>query len=148
VATNFVTVQLGWQGAVQAQPAVVFRRVEPVAIATQVYAQHPDLPFENDYVQANGTPATDSTLISRLIRYHLFVKDRPANYRLDWKLTLADYLDAFQPMEVRLYPQQDDLQPAPLEGDQAAIAGMSREQRNRLAQTLFEIFTGQADPVE
>ncbi|MEO1591367.1 MAG: hypothetical protein AAFU71_08765 [Cyanobacteria bacterium J06632_22] len=146
IAAQVLTVQFGWQGAVQAQPAVVLRRIEPVEIATQVYTQHPDLPLENGYFNADGTPATDSTLVSRLIRYHLFVKDRPANFRLDWKLTLADYLGAFQPMDAQFYPQQDDLQAAGglMASDQTAVANMSRDQRNRLAQSLFEIFTGQS----
>lgn len=149
VAAHVITVQLSWQGAAQAQPAVVLRRVDPTAIAATIYAQHPDLPTENGYTYTDGTPATDSTLVSRLIRYHLFVKDRPANFRLDWKLTLADYLDAFQPMESRFYPDQANVRPdangGPLLGDKAAVAAMSREQRNQLAQSLLDIFTGQGE---
>mgnify|MGYP001794269800 CR=1 FL=1 len=153
VAAHFLPVFLGGGlGAVQAQPAVTIRRVEPAAISAQVYARHPDLPLENNYTDASGTVISDSTLVSRFVRYHLFVKDRPANFRLDWKLTLADYLDSFHPMEARLYPQQDALgelsAEGPFTGDRAAIAQMTRAQRNCLAQSLFEIFTGQAEPSE
>ncbi|NEP15389.1 MAG: hypothetical protein F6J97_00575 [Leptolyngbya sp. SIO4C1] len=125
----------------QAQPTVVIRRVEPSAIAAQIYAQLPDLPLENTYRSSEtGAIATDSTLVSRLIRYHLYTKDRPANFRFDWKLTVADYLGAFEP--IRQYPSAAELSPDSAAGDIAAMAALTRTQRNQLVQALYDIFTG------
>ncbi|MEL6249783.1 MAG: hypothetical protein AAFQ61_12425 [Cyanobacteria bacterium J06626_23] len=144
VVSHFGLSWVGLAPTAEAQPALVLRRVEPVAIATQLHARYPDIPLENTYLRlSDGTPHPDSTLVSRLIRYHLFVKDRPANFRLDWKLTLADYLGAFQPIEPQFYPDQDELTESPMTGDMAAVARMSRNQRNQLVQGLVDVFTGQ-----
>ncbi|MEO0455504.1 MAG: hypothetical protein AAF152_02840 [Cyanobacteria bacterium P01_A01_bin.114] len=134
-------------GAAQAQPRVVIRQVEPAAIAAQIYEQYPDFPRENTYTyQANGEVAVDDTLVSRLIRYHLYVVLRPPNFRLDWKLTIADYLDAFDLIRVSTYPSVDVLSENPTLGDKAAIQSMTRQQRNQLSQTLFDLFVG-SEPV-
>ena len=65
----------------------------PSSIAAQVYERVPGLPREDRYIsrETNKTDK-DSTLVSRLIRYHDTVKGRSTNYRMDWKITLADYL--------------------------------------------------------
>lgn len=109
-----------------------------------VYEQLPDLPLENNYVsKEKGKPASDDTLISRLIRYHLFVKGRPPIYRFDWKITLAEYLGVSPDlMEENVYPGQDTLKTNPMEGDRAAINRLTRQQRNNLVQSLVNIFGG------
>lgn len=127
----------------QAQPRVVIRRVEPATIAAQIYTQYPDFPTENTYTLGRGGEvAVDDTLISRLIRYHLYVMNRPANFRLDWKLTIADYLDAFERIRAARYPSADVLSENPMEGDKTAIRAMTRQQRNQLSQALFDLFIG------
>lgn len=106
----------------------------------QVYQQLPSLPQENQYVNGNGKVAPDNTLASRLIRYHMFVKGRPPSYRLDWKLTIADYLDANELMVEGVYPGADTLRENPMAGDRAVIQRLTRTQRNALIQTLVNIF--------
>lgn len=111
----------------------------------QVYQQMPDLPLENQYVnQQSGKVDPDNTLASRLIRYHMFVKGRPPNFRLDWKLTIADYLGANELMEEGVYPGGDTLRENPIERDRAAIQRLTRPQRNGLIQTLVNIFNPNA----
>lgn len=106
-----------------------------------VYQQLPDLPLENKYVnKETGKVDADNTLVDRLIRYHVYVKGRSPNHRLDWKLTLADYLGANEVMVETAYPGADSLRQIPMEGDRAAIARLSRKQRNALVQSLTSIF--------
>lgn len=121
----------------QAQQRTV--RIEEAA--EQVYALEPDLPLENQYVSEETGQASDrNTLVSRLIRYHAYVKGRPLNYRLDWKLTLADYLGANERVISSVYPGHDTLRPSPLPGDIAAINGLTRHQRDRLVNALVSIY--------
>ncbi|WP_414550006.1 hypothetical protein [Anabaena sp. CCY 0017] len=118
------------------------QRISPGDVWQQVYQQLPNLPKENQYNSKNtGEIAEDNTLVSRLITYHIYRKGRAPNYRLDWKLTLADYLDANEIMYDHSYPGNDTLQQNPLEGDRAAIANLTRQQRNALVQVLADIFT-------
>lgn len=107
----------------------------------QVYRQLPYLPLENQYVNKETRQVdSNNNLVNRLIQYHVYVKGRPPNYRLDWKLTLADYLDANELMEERLYPGADTLRQNPIKGDRAAIKRLNREQRDALVQTLVNVF--------
>lgn len=107
----------------------------------QVYRQLPYLPLENQYVNKETRQVdSNNNLVNRLIQYHVYVKGRPPNYRLDWKLTLADYLDANELMEERLYPGADTLRQNPIKGDRAAIRRLNREQRDALVQTLVNVF--------
>lgn len=107
----------------------------------EVYGMMPELPLENQYVNAEtGERDEESTLISRLIRYHIFIKARPNRFRLDWKLTLADYLGAYERMVRDTYPGANVLTENPLEGDKAAIASLSRQQRDRLVDVLTSLF--------
>ena len=111
----------------------------------QVYQRLPDLPRENQYIsKETGKAATENTLVSRLIRYHVYVKSRPPNYRLDWKLTLADYLGANELIVESVYPGYDSLRKNPLEGDRAAVSRMNRAQRDALVQVLVSFFGGNA----
>jgi hypothetical protein len=112
----------------------------------QVYQQLPDLPLENQYVnKESGKVDLDNTLVSRLIRYHIFVKGRPPNWRLDWKLTMADYLDANELMTEGVYPSADTLRDNPIDGDRAAIKRLTRNQRNALVQALVNAFNPNAE---
>ena len=112
-----------------------------VDVWQQVYKQLPYLPLENRYINKKTRQVdSENNLVNRLIRYHVRVKRRPPNYRLDWKLTLADYLGANDLIEETLYPGYDTLQQNPMEGDRAAIKRLNREQRDALVQTLVKIF--------
>lgn len=111
----------------------------------RVYEQLPDLPLENEYVnKASGKVEPDHTLIKRLIDYHLYVKGRPPLYRLDWKLTLADYLDGHDLMQEGVYPGYNTLRVNPMEKDKAAIARLTRSERNALIQVLVNLFNPEA----
>ncbi|MFN6579656.1 MAG: hypothetical protein RMX68_007070 [Aulosira sp. ZfuVER01] len=128
--TNFIGIQ----------PAIA-QRISPSDLWQQVYQKLPDLPKENKYIsKETGKVAENSTLISRLIRYHIYVKERSPSYRLDWKLTLADYLNANETMYDITYPGNDTLRENPIEGDRAAISKLTRNQRNALVQALTNIF--------
>ncbi|MBO9997958.1 MAG: hypothetical protein J7641_02950 [Cyanobacteria bacterium SID2] len=107
----------------------------------EVYEILPDLPLENQYTYLEtGEVAENNTLIRRLIRYHLYVKGRPFQYRLDWKLTLADYLGANDLMNEAVYPSYDTLDVNPMEGDREAIRSLTRQQRDDLVHVLVSLF--------
>ncbi len=112
----------------------------PQELWQQVYQRLPDLPLENKYV-SKETKKVDpnNTLVTRLLQYHLYVKGRPPGYRLDWKLTLADYLGANELINEAAYPGNATLNSNPLEGDRAAINRLNRKQRNDLVQTLVSL---------
>ena len=108
----------------------------------KVYERLPDLPLENQYVsKQTGKVDPNSTLVSRLIRYHMYVKSRPAFYRFDWKLTLADYLGVYDYLDESRYPGNDTLKENPMEGDRAAIQKLTRTQRDALVNVLVSIFS-------
>jgi hypothetical protein len=122
------------------QPAVA-QRISPSDVWRQVYQQLPDFPKENRYIsKETGKVAENNTLASRLIRYHIYVKERSPIYRLDWKLTLADYLGANEIMYDAPYPGNDILRQNPIDSDRAAISRLNRRQRDALVQTLVNIF--------
>lgn len=122
------------------QPAVA-QRISPGEVWQLVYQQLPDFPKENQYLnKETGKVAENNTLVTRLIRYHIYIKERAPSYRLDWKLTLADYLNANEIMYENTYPGNDTLRQNPLDGDRAAISRLSRTQRNALVQVLTNIF--------
>lgn len=127
--------------SVQAQPSRIY------AVASQVYDRLPALPRENQYIRQNKTETdNESTLISRLIRYHTTVKSRAPNYRLDWKLTLADYMGVNDYLLEDLYPGHGFLAKSAMAGDIAAIQKLNRVQRAALVQTLVDIYTGRPSP--
>jgi hypothetical protein len=109
-----------------------------------VYEKLPDLPTENNYVsKETGKVDPNNTLVARLIRYHVFVKGRPPNFRFDWKLSLADYLGATPDYLVEsVYPGGDVLRENPMERDRAIIQSLNRVQRDALVQALVDVFTG------
>ncbi|NET36318.1 MAG: hypothetical protein F6K19_30555 [Cyanothece sp. SIO1E1] len=107
----------------------------------QVYQQLPDFPREDHYISSKtGDAVPNNTLVSRLISYHHYVKNRPLNYRLDWKLTLADYLGVNEYIEETQYPSADSLESNPMAGDIAAINSLSRSQREALVEVVVNIF--------
>ncbi|MBE9068460.1 hypothetical protein IQ260_17555 [Leptolyngbya cf. ectocarpi LEGE 11479] len=98
-----------------------------LAIANQIYTQYPEIPRAE---QAN------TTLLSRFIDYHLDAKARPAQYHLDWELSMADYLDT----PYSHSPKQsanDTIDNV----DQRAMQTLSRQQRHSLVRTLEQLFT-------
>ncbi|MGQ9871966.1 hypothetical protein [Leptodesmis sp.] len=110
----------------------------------KVYEQLPDFPKENQYLNKETKKvAEDDTLVGRLIRYHLYVKGRIPFYRLDWKLTLADYLEIYGRMDENNYPSGNKLNKNPLAGDIAAIQKLNLAQRNALVQALVNAFATQ-----
>ncbi|NET47216.1 MAG: hypothetical protein F6K09_00285 [Merismopedia sp. SIO2A8] len=113
----------------------------PQDAGSKVYERLPDFPLENQYIKAEtGEVDTDNTLADRLIRYHLYVKNRPPNYRFDWKLTMADYLGAHDYLEESVYPGNNTLQENPIDGDRAVIENLTRTQRDALIEVLVSIF--------
>ena len=124
------------------KPAIAQSRLRPRDFWRLVYQQVPDLPLENHYVSTlDGEPRPDNTLVLRIIRYHMFVKTRTPQYRLDWKLTLADYMGANELMYERVYPSADILVGNVLEGDRQAVRNMTRSQRAALVDTLVKVYT-------
>jgi hypothetical protein len=116
-------------------------------VTQELYQQIPDLPLENGYVNSEtGRVSTDNTLISRLIRYHVYIKSRLPNYRLDWKLTLADYLGVNERIEPKTYPSGSSLRKNPMEGDIAAVNRLTLAQRTAVVDILAAGFTTAATP--
>jgi hypothetical protein len=106
----------------------------------QVYQRLPDIPLENQYVsRETGNVENENTLVRRIVQYHVFQKGRPITYRLDWKLTLADYLGINEFMDQDRYTGANTLTPNPLAGDQAAVKRLTRAQRDALVQTLVDV---------
>jgi hypothetical protein len=122
-------------------PAATAQRIQVDQIGPQVYQQIPDLPRENQYVnKETGDVSSNNTLVSRLIRYHIYIKGRPTNYRLDWKLTLADYLGMNERIDADTYPSGTALRINPIKGDITVIQSLTRVQRDVLVNTLVSLF--------
>ena len=120
---------------------VYAQRIIPSDVWQLVYQQLPDFPQENKYIsKENGKVAENNTLVNRLITYHIYTKGRAPIYRLDWKLTLADYLGANEIMYDTTYPGNDTLRENPIEGARKAITRLTRSQRNALVEVLVNIF--------
>jgi len=127
--------------AIAPSPAIA-QSVRPESVWEQVYQRLPDFPLENKYTnQETGEVDPKNTLALRFTRYHVYIKNRPAKFRLDWKLTLADYLGANEPIVDNKYPGHKTLQPNPVDGDRAAIRSLNRSQRNALVEVLVSIFS-------
>lgn len=115
--------------------------LRPQDAGQQVYATLPNLPRENQYVsKETGKVNPSDTLVSRLIRYHIYVKQRPPNYRFDWKLTIADYIGANDYLVESQYPGAGTLRTNPMESDVKAIQKLNRSQRDALVNVLVNIF--------
>lgn len=113
----------------------------PEDASQRVYERLPNLPRENQYVsKETGKVDERNTLATRLMRYHIFVKRRPPMYRLDWKLTLADYIGANEYLVESQYPSANTLNQNPMESDRAAIEKLTRAERDALVNILVSIF--------
>jgi hypothetical protein len=126
-------------------PAIA-QSIPPESVAVKVYQQIPDLPKENQFINKERQQADpDNTLVSRLVRYHLYVKNRPLDFRLDWKLTIADYFNLNEDIKAINYPGSSTLTANPLESDRQIITKLNRQQRDRLVDTLVSIYNPQAE---
>jgi hypothetical protein len=141
IAVCVITLGLGNSHFFTLSPAIA-QRISPSDVWQVVYQKLPDFPKENQYTSKDtGKIAENNTLASRMIRYHIYVKERSPIYRLDWKLTLADYLNANETIYEASYPGNDSLRQNPLDRDRTAIAKLTRTQRNDLVQVLVNIFS-------
>jgi hypothetical protein len=122
---------------------IAAQSVLPQDASKVVYQRLPDLPQENQYPRVDGDKNADpSTLVSRLVQYHTATKGRSPLFRLDWKITLADYLGVNEYLDERTYPGNGFLKKSALEGDRAAIRKLTLSQRNALVQALVEVHGG------
>ncbi len=145
IAVGFMLAGGDWFAGWQPSVAIAQPIVRSEGVWRTVYEQLPDFPRENQYVsKETGKVATEDTLAGRLIRYHLYTKGRPALYRLDWKITLAEYLGLTGALETGDYPGANKLKKNPAEGDVAAIRTLNRAQRDALVQALVNGFTPQS----
>lgn len=120
---------------------VFAQSLTPEIVAKQVYEKMPDFPKENQYLRQDSKAVDlDNTLISRIVRYHQYVKARPTAFRLDWKLTLADYLNANEIILPNRYPGFSTLTENPLILDQKAIDNLTISQRDQLVAILVSIY--------
>lgn len=134
---------LQWIGI---QPAAAQFSI-PEDASQRVYERLPNLPRENQYVsKETGKVDERNTLATRLMRYHIFVKRRPPMYRLDWKLTLADYIGANEYLVESQYPSANTLNQNPMESDRAAIEKLTRAERDTLVNVLVSIFNPNRNP--
>lgn len=126
---------------------ILAQSVFPQDAAKVVYQKMPDLPLENQYPRVDGDKKADpSTLVSRLVQYHTATKGRSVMFRLDWKITLADYLGVNDYLDERTYPGNAFLKKSAMEGDRAAIRKLTLKQRNALVQALVEVHGGGRAP--
>jgi len=124
---------------ISATTTVTAQVVRTGDIAQKIYVELPEVPLENQYFSRKINKVdSNNTLIGRMIRYHAYVKGRPVALRLDWKLTIADYLGANDIMDLASYPGQDILTVNPMDTDRAAINGLSRQTRDRLIERLIK----------
>lgn len=123
-------------------PPAIAQSIRPEFVAEVIYQNFPNLAKENQYISSEtGQIATDNTLISRMVRYHQDVQRRPSQYRLDWKLTFADYLGVNEPIKEERYPGKSTLTINPMEADIKIIRSLNRRQRDQLINALVSIFT-------
>jgi hypothetical protein len=130
------------------QPTLAQAGISPQKIADQVYQRLPGFPLENQYFrQSNNQVATDSTLVERMIQYHTSVKGRSPLFRLDWKITLADYLGLNEYLQADSYPGKNFLKSNPMVGDRSTVQKLTRQQRADLIQAIVIAYTGENSQV-
>lgn len=116
--------------------------LRPETVAANVYEKLSFVPKNNNYKRSEtGEVNPDSTLVSRFIRYHQDVKKRSTDFRLDWQLTIADYLGYNEPVKADRYPGYSSLQTNPMEGDLQEIRTLNRAQRQEFIDTIVSIYT-------
>ncbi len=142
LAMALMALGLGWHGI----PASAQLRLVPEA-TEQVYAKMPQLPRGSDYTPTSDAVGQgESTLVQRMMQYHMQLAGRPATSRMDWRLTLADYLDINEPMLAQRYPGATSLDPSPYNDDKAAIQSLSRRERYDLVDALVASLGGDPTP--
>lgn len=128
-------------------PVAGAERVRIEEIWQRIYQEMPDIPLENAYINKDsGDVSPQNTLLGRLIRYHIYTKGRSTVYRLDWKLTLADYLGVNERMDAATYPSGDSLRDHPMTADAIAVRGLTRRQRDALVEALVRSFNPNVQP--
>lgn len=128
------------------EPAIA-QFISPQEVAPFVYEQLADFPLENQYISLEtGEVATNHTLIRRLLSYHLYIKNRLPNSRLDWKLTMADYLGVHDKIDESRYPGHNSLTVNPFAQDLAIIDNLDRQQREQLISALVNTFVPKPEP--
>ncbi len=121
------------------QPTLA-QSLRPEGAAYIIYQRLPFIALENQYRRNDtGEIDKDHTLISRLIRYNEDTKRR-SSYRIDWQLTIADYLGANESIDADRYPGSTTLQINPTKGDIAAIGKLTLAQRRSLIALLTELY--------
>ena len=78
--------------------------------------------------------------VSSAARRFRQIEGRSPGFRLDWKLTLADYLGVNEPISASNYPGAMTLTSNPMSEDVAAIQQLNRVQREQLVATLVGLF--------
>ncbi|GBF82663.1 hypothetical protein [Aphanothece sacrum] len=130
-------------------PSVQGQTIRVETAAEMVYQKLPYLPKDNQYIrQETKQVDPDFTLINRLIRYHEDLKKRSTIFRLDWQLTLADYLGVNETIKEDRYPGNSTLTANPMQSDIQAIRQLNRRQRQELIDVLVSIYTPQPKPAE
>jgi hypothetical protein len=123
---------------------VTAQTLSPEVVANEVYEQIPDFPKANNYKsKETGELNPTHTLISRMVRYHQYIKGRPTAFRLDWKLTLADYLGANEIIKESRYPGYNTLTENPLPQDLKIVDSLTFTQRQNLVDALVNIYNPQ-----
>jgi hypothetical protein len=124
---------------------VFAQTLNPEEVATVVYQKLPYLPLENQYIDRESQEiAEQNTLVSRLVRYHQYIKSRPTKYRIDWQLTFADYFGINETIIENRYPGSSTLTENPVEVDRQIIKNLTRQQRSDLIDILVELYGGKA----
>ena len=152
LVTLVVTLGWSWKGTAQTtspssnplsnSQRIVTQSMQIRGIVRLIYEQMPEIPLENAYLNTRtGQVDPEDSLISRLLRYHVVTKNRPPSLRFDWKMTIADYLNANEPMIEDRYPGTDILQLNPMRSDRAAITRLTPAQRNQLVNLLVTAYT-------
>lgn len=119
---------------------VLAQSLRPEGAAYLIYPRLSFLPQENQYLRKDtGEVDQEHTLVSRFIRYNEDVKKR-SSYRIDWQLTMADYLGANESIDVDRYPGSATLQINPAQADIAAINKLTLAQRQAFISLLEELY--------
>ena len=141
LSSSLISQNLSFSVYTSHQNVVLAQTLRPNDIASSIYEKMPEMELANTYTSLEtGENAVDNTLVSRLVRYHQYVKSRPTIYRLDWKLTLADYLGKNEIIKESRYPGNSTLTQNPFQNDRKIIQSLTREQRNELVNLLVSMY--------
>ncbi len=117
------------------------RQLRPQEILVEASKQLTFIRPDNQYVDRQTKKIRpESTALARLIEYHVYGRGRSPLYRLDWKLTLADYLGAFELMDDDSYPGANQFVRNPVTTDRLQVRSWSRSQREQVVNTLTALY--------